>query len=182
MAVGDDVAMGYFSRFRPTWDEVSLVVVFLVAAATFYFSGPLAGTVCLVVAVGLITVLWTPVRGWLGIPPHASRDAGTEPLTAADDAQLRKDLGALATELNDFFVKRRAGIDQVSEDQANRYETETRRIYEQRFEARAFQMCERLHTRGWITDPQWENLRGFDLRLTLPGERIVDVARRFGVI
>ncbi len=91
-------------------------------------------------------------------------------------------LRALATELNDFFMERRAGSGQVSKDQANRYETETRRIYEQRNEARAFQMCERLHTRGWITDPQWENLRGFDLRATLPGERIVDVARRFGVI
>jgi hypothetical protein len=95
--------------------------------------------------------------------------------------ELEEDLRPLATELNDFFTERRAGKKQVSGDEASRYEMETQRIYVKRFEARTFPMCERLHARGWITDKQWENLRGFDLPITLPGRRIVDLARRFGV-
>jgi hypothetical protein len=95
--------------------------------------------------------------------------------------ELDEDLRALAPELNDFLIERHAGIKQVSGDQASRYEMDTWQIYVQRFQARAFQMCERLHERGWITDKHWEHLLGFDIPVTLPGERVVDVARRFGV-
>jgi hypothetical protein len=96
--------------------------------------------------------------------------------------ELNEDLRAFAPELNDFLIERHAGIKQASGDQASRYETETRQIYMQRFQARAFLMCERLHERGWITDKHWEHLLGFDIPVTLPGARIVDVARRFGLL
>ena len=129
----------------------------------------------MIAVIGLYGLL-APLRGWW---PWLETDGPHR----TEHGQLDEDdLRALATELNDFLMERRAGIEQVSGDQANRYEIETRRIYKQRFQARAFQMCDRLHTRGWITDAQWENLRGFDIRLTLPGERIVDVARRFGAL
>ena len=94
-----------------------------------------------------------------------------------NERELNEDLRPLATELNDFLMERRAALE------AGRYdERETDWIYKQRFQARTFLMCERLHARGWITDAQWENIRGFNISPTLPGERIVDVARRFGVL
>ena len=98
-------------------------------------------------------------------------------LERPSDPQLDDDLRALATELDDFFgFGRRDATGKVVQSLA------TLEAYERRFRAGAMLMCWRLHARGWITDAQWDHLRGFDLPVTLPGERVVDVARRFGVI
>jgi hypothetical protein len=67
---------------RPTWDEVGQVMAFVLAGAAFIFGGPIAGAVCVFIAVLLGLVLWTPVRGWLQIPPsrqHGEDDAPESP-------------------------------------------------------------------------------------------------------
>jgi hypothetical protein len=60
-------------RARPTWDEVAVVVALLIPAAGYVFGGLTLGVALLFLAIALMIALWTPVRGWLGIPPHASR-------------------------------------------------------------------------------------------------------------
>lgn len=48
---------------------------FVLAAAAFALSGPLAGSVFAAVAIISAIVLWTPVRDWLEIPPSRSGHA-----------------------------------------------------------------------------------------------------------
>jgi hypothetical protein len=51
--------------------------IMLVAIALgFLLGGPTGAAICLVVAVMIALVLWTPLRGWLGIQPSKA----TEPV------------------------------------------------------------------------------------------------------
>ena len=86
-------------RVRPTWDEGAVVVAFLIPAAGYVFGGPVLGVVLLWLAIAVMIALWTPVRGWLGIPPHASRGGAS--------AAHRSDLQAIAEALNDRLARER---------------------------------------------------------------------------
>jgi membrane protein implicated in regulation of membrane protease activity len=60
-------------------DERAFAVVLMLIpiAASFLFGGVLLGVICLVLAAMISIALWTPVRGWLGIPaPKQGQDGG----------------------------------------------------------------------------------------------------------
>ena len=61
---------------RPTLEELSFVAAPLIAAAGFLVGGVIPGIICLVVAGGAGVVLWTPLRGYLGIPSAGRKGVG----------------------------------------------------------------------------------------------------------
>jgi hypothetical protein len=62
----------------PKLEELSIVIALLLAAAAFLFSGVLPGVICLFAAGCAAAVLWTPLRGYLGLSP--SKGASVLPL------------------------------------------------------------------------------------------------------
>lgn len=65
-------------------DERGLAVFLMLIsiAASYLVGGVLPGIICLVLAAMIAVVLWTPVRGWLGIPSAKSKST---PPTQADE-------------------------------------------------------------------------------------------------
>ena len=104
-------------RVRPTWDEAAVVVALLIAAVGYVFGGLTLGVVLLFLAIALMIVLWTPVRGWLGIPRHASRGGVS--------AAHRSDLQTIAEAFNDRLARERTTV----------YVSEQRPLYAQAFRA-----------------------------------------------
>jgi hypothetical protein len=45
------------------------IPMLIFAGIPFLFTGPAIGIICWLIAAVLLVVLYTPVRGWLGIPP-----------------------------------------------------------------------------------------------------------------
>jgi hypothetical protein len=105
------------TKVRPTWDEVAVVVALLIPAAGYVFGGLTLGVVLLFLAIALMIALWTPVRGWLGIPPHASRGGVS--------AAHRSDLQTIAEAFNDRLARERTTV----------YVSEQRPLYAQAFRA-----------------------------------------------
>jgi hypothetical protein len=87
---------------RPTWDEVAVVAALLIPAAGYVFAGLTVGVVLLCLAIALMIALWTPVRGWLGISPHASRGGVS--------AAHRSDLQTIAEAFNDRLARERTTV------------------------------------------------------------------------
>lgn len=101
------------------FEELALVVAFVLTAATFFFSGALAGAICLFFALCLVVVLWTPVRGWLAIPPRDgektadvganSREARHEPLSIQESpafSNAEVELALIHQETNELVTER----------------------------------------------------------------------------
>ena len=56
------------------------VVLMLISIAVGYLvGGRLVGVICLALAAAIAIVLWTPLRGWLGIPPATRAGKPTPP-------------------------------------------------------------------------------------------------------
>ena len=113
-SIAKQVRRGH-ARIRPTWDEVAVAVALLIAAAGYVFAGLTPGVVLLCLAIALMIALWTPVRGWLGIPPHASRGGVS--------AAHRSDLQTIAVAFNDRLARERTTV----------YVSEQRPLYAQSF-------------------------------------------------
>ena len=69
------------------------MITLVLTAAAFIFSGPVAGCIVLALAVMLAVVLWSPLRGWLGIPGGPSGAA--DPLADPVARQARDELVAI---------------------------------------------------------------------------------------
>ena len=89
-------------RVRLTWDEAAVVVALLIAAAGYVFGGLTLGAVLLCLAIAVMIALWTPVRGWLGIPPYASRGGVS--------AAHRSDLQTIAEAFSDRLARERTTV------------------------------------------------------------------------
>jgi hypothetical protein len=74
---------------RPTWDEAAYVTALVLAGTAF--AQPVTATVCFFLAFVLAVVLWTPLRGWLGIPGGNRRSE----LSAQIDALLGRGMELL---------------------------------------------------------------------------------------
>ena len=89
-------------RVRPTWDEVAVMVALPLLAAGYVVGGLILGVGLLCLAIALMVALWTPVRGWLAIPPHASRGGVS--------AAHRSDLQTIAEAFNDRLARERTTV------------------------------------------------------------------------
>jgi hypothetical protein len=74
------------------------VIALLAASAiAFFFEGIVAGAICLALLVMTVLVLYTPLRGWLGLPPRETQE---------DETEKPKRIGIVADEESAVRTKR----------------------------------------------------------------------------